>query len=104
MVWARFSVIIVSDPLQALKQANVSDPSKCYFVDDSLSNIAGAKAVGWARCVHFCEQGLEHTEGGRKEEIGRSEDVDQLTGVDTVANLDELRSVWPEIFEMIPNV
>ena len=54
--------------------------------------------------MHFCEQGLEHTEGGRKEEIGRSEDVDQLTGVDTVANLDELRSVWPEIFEMIPNV
>jgi pyrimidine and pyridine-specific 5'-nucleotidase len=49
--------------------------------------------------VHFCEQGLEHTEGGRKKEIGRSEDVNQLTGVDMVTNLQELRSVWPEIFK-----
>lgn len=84
----------------ALKQANLSDPSKCYFVDDSLSNIAGARAVGWAKCVHFCEQGLETTEGGRKKEIEKSGDVSQrLTGVDTVAKLEELRLVWPEIFK-----
>jgi pyrimidine and pyridine-specific 5'-nucleotidase len=85
--------------VKAMKQANVSDPSKCYFIDDSLSNIIGARAAGWAKCVHFCEQGLEHTEGGKKKQIQGSENADELNAVDTVATLEELRLVWPEIFK-----
>jgi pyrimidine and pyridine-specific 5'-nucleotidase len=103
IIWYEYifgiTTIMISDISQALKQANVSDPSKCYFIDDSLNNISGARAVGWAKCVHFCEQGLETTEGGRKIEIERNEAVNQLTGVDTVTNLEGLRSVWPEIFK-----
>jgi len=85
----------------AMKQANVSDPSKCYFVDDSLGNIDGARAVGWAKCAHFCEQGLEAMEGGQAKQIGSERAAGNMTGmngIEVVTNLDELRLVWPEIF------
>ncbi|KAG6821625.1 hypothetical protein H0H93_000134 [Arthromyces matolae] len=53
----------------AMKKANISDPSKCYFIDDNRGNIDGARAQGWARCAHFCEKGLESVEGGRAKQI-----------------------------------
>ncbi|KAJ3555538.1 hypothetical protein NP233_g12185 [Leucocoprinus birnbaumii] len=53
-----------------MKQAGVSDPSKCYFVDDNRGNIDGAIAQGWRKCVHFCEKGLEAMEGGIMKQIG----------------------------------
>jgi len=37
----------------AMKQAGLSDPSKCYFVDDNRGHVDAARALGWAKCVHF---------------------------------------------------
>ncbi|KAF9464460.1 pyrimidine 5-nucleotidase [Collybia nuda] len=84
----------------AMRQANATDPSKCYFVDDSRGNIDGARAQGWARCVHFRERGLEAVEGGRTKQIGDERDAEIIDkAVETVTTLDGLRSVWPEIFK-----
>jgi len=86
----------------AMKHANISDPSKCYFVDDNRSNIDGARAQGWAKCVHFCEKGLEAMEGGRTKQIAheRAPGAEGHTdGVDVVTTLEELRVVWPEVFK-----
>jgi len=41
---------------QAMKQAGLSDPSKCYVVDDSCGHVDAAHAIGWAKCVHFFER------------------------------------------------
>ncbi len=86
-----------SDFFQALKVANVSDPALCYFIDDNKSNVLAAKQLGWGRCVHFCEHGLESVEGGKKLVINNS-DINNNEIV-SVTNLEELRSVWPEIFK-----
>ncbi|KIM46099.1 hypothetical protein M413DRAFT_441160 [Hebeloma cylindrosporum] len=83
----------------AMKQANVSDPSKCYFIDDNRKNVDAARALGWAHCVHFCEKGLEAMEGGRIKEIDDAREVGAVdNGVVDVSTLEELRQVWPEIF------
>ncbi|KAI4525667.1 pyrimidine 5-nucleotidase, partial [Schizophyllum commune Loenen D] len=67
---------------QALQKAGITDPSKCYFVDDSLKNLKAAHALGWGHLAHFCEHDLETEEG-----------------IDIVSNLQQLRTVWPEIFK-----
>jgi pyrimidine and pyridine-specific 5'-nucleotidase len=86
--------------VQAMQQAGVQDPAKCLFVDDSLKNLKVAKAVGWIRCVYFREHdpttpqklGVNHnTPGGQEELI--TED-----GIPVINNLQQLSSVWPEIF------
>ncbi len=89
-----------NDLMQAMKVANVSDPAKCYFVDDSLANVKAARGLGWGHCVHFCERGLLHVEGGKPKYIGS--DIREGTdteGIVAVSKLDELRTVWPEIFK-----
>lgn len=83
-----------------MKQANVSDPSKCYFVDDNRTNVDAARALGWGHCVHFCEKGLEAMEGGRIKEIDDAREPGAVdNGVVDVTTLEELRQVWPEIFQ-----
>ena len=60
---------------QAMKQANVADPSKCYFIDDNRQNVDAAREQNWSHCVHFCEKGLETMEGGWIKDIDdRSEE------------------------------
>ncbi|THV08443.1 pyrimidine 5-nucleotidase [Dendrothele bispora CBS 962.96] len=82
---------------KAMKIANVSDPSKCYFVDDNKRNVMAAKELCWGRCVYFCEKGLVHVEGGKAEEIiGTIKNED---GISVVSDLEQLREVWPEIFK-----
>ena len=44
-----------------MKQAGLFDPSKCYLVDDNRGHVDAARAVSWAKCVHFCER--ENPEG-----------------------------------------
>lgn len=99
--WCFGSVLLVSLSLtivfQAMKKANISDPSKCYFVDDNSGNIRGARAQGWAKCAHFCEKGLESMEGGCAMIINNK--VTGTDGIDVITTLDELRGVWPEIFK-----
>ncbi|KAF9652196.1 pyrimidine 5-nucleotidase, partial [Thelephora ganbajun] len=79
---------------QALEKAGITDPSKCYFIDDSRTNVDAAKNFGWGHCVHFCEHGLTATEGGIEKTIGHNEDLKD----DAVATLDELHKVWSELF------
>ena len=75
-------------------KAGVTDPSKCYFVDDSRTNVDAAKSFGWGNCIHFCEKGLTATEGGIEKTIGHDEDLKD----DAVASLNDLRTVWSELF------
>ncbi|KAI0268386.1 pyrimidine 5-nucleotidase [Gloeopeniophorella convolvens] len=84
---------------QAMKKAGVQDPAKCLFVDDSRGNIEGARRVGWTRCVHFRESGLETMEGGRVKHI--IEDQERPVSGDEVPvinDLQQLREVWSDIF------
>lgn len=85
---------------QALWKANVQDPSKCCFVDDSRTNVLAAKQLGWGRCVHFCERGLVAVEGGKPKEIG-SDIVPgpDDEGITTITDLEELRTVWSDLFK-----
>ncbi|KAJ7590949.1 pyrimidine 5-nucleotidase [Mycena floridula] len=84
---------------KALKLANVSDPSKCLFVDDNRRNIDAAKALGW-RCVHFCEAGLENVEGGKVKAIGTDRELGASDNdVPVISELEELRLTWSDIFK-----
>jgi pyrimidine and pyridine-specific 5'-nucleotidase len=84
-----------------MKQAGVTDPSKCYFVDDNRGNVDGAIAVGWGKCIHFCEKGLESVEGGIVKQIG-DERLDPFKANGKIAEinkLEQLRDIWPDIFK-----
>lgn len=84
----------------AMKQANVSDPSKCYFIDDNRQNVDAAREQGWAHCVHFCEKGLETVEGGWIKDIDDAREPGAIdNGVIDITTIEELRIVWPEIFK-----
>jgi len=89
---------------KAMSLASVSDPSKCYFVDDNWRNVASARDLGWAHCIHFREEGLEHVEGGKVLKIldgfQANEDMKKVEqGITVINRLEELREVWPEIFK-----
>ncbi|KAN0131427.1 pyrimidine 5-nucleotidase [Lactarius tabidus] len=81
---------------QAMQQAGVTDPSKCLFVDDSSSNIEGAKLVGWIRCVHFREVGHEVLHAKRIAKV--QEKPFSGDDIPVVTDLQQLREVWPDIF------
>jgi pyrimidine and pyridine-specific 5'-nucleotidase len=81
---------------QAIEFADVKDVSKCYFVDDNRRNVEVAQELGWGHVVHFCEQGLEHAEGGKVKAI-REESAQ--SGIAVISDLEELRQAWPEIFK-----
>jgi len=84
----------------ALKQANVTDTSKCLFVDDNRGNIDAAKRLGWERCVHFHERELGSVEGGKVEAIGSQRGEGAVgNDVPVISNLEELRVVWSDIFK-----
>jgi pyrimidine and pyridine-specific 5'-nucleotidase len=84
----------------ALKQANVSDPSKCFFVDDSRKNVDAAKLLGWGACAHFCEAGLQVVEGGKLKEIGDEREQGAVDNdVSVISDLEELRVIWSQIFK-----
>jgi|SRR5579863_9317488 len=86
---------------QAMQRAGVQDPAKCLFVDDTLRNVEGAKRVGWHRSVHFREQ--EHEPITPKIPAVNHTPTDQeklptKDGIPVINNLQQLRSVWPDIF------
>jgi pyrimidine and pyridine-specific 5'-nucleotidase len=77
--------------IQALKKANISDPSICHFVDDNLQNVQAAKKLGWGSCVYFREQ---------RALDGESRSRQDVEGVDaTIESLEELRKLWKHIFK-----
>ncbi|KAJ7094668.1 pyrimidine 5-nucleotidase [Mycena belliarum] len=83
----------------ALEKARVSDPSKCYFVDDNRINVDAARALGWGHVAHFCETGLVHVEGGKVKKIGSDRKNDAENGVKVITDLEELRTIWAEVFK-----
>jgi putative hydrolase of the HAD superfamily/pyrimidine and pyridine-specific 5'-nucleotidase len=70
----------------AMKIANVTDPNRCLFLDDSTSNMRAAKKVGW-RTVLVGEYGRDC---GSKIECA---DADV-----TVGRVHELRDIAPGLF------
>ena len=85
---------------QAMEKAGISEPAKCYFVDDSHMNVKAARKLGWGHCVHFCERGLVHMEGGKAKEIGSDIQISpEEEGIVTITKLEELRTAWPELFK-----
>lgn len=82
---------------QAMKQAGISDPSKCLFVDDSRTNVEAAQKLGWGRCVYFCEYGMQVVEGGKVKEL-RGNEKELPNGIKIVSRLEELRDIWPDVF------
>jgi putative hydrolase of the HAD superfamily/pyrimidine and pyridine-specific 5'-nucleotidase len=70
----------------AMKIANVTDPNRCLFLDDSTSNMRAAKKVGW-RTVLVGEYGRDC--GGKIE----CADADV-----TVGRVHELRDIAPGLF------
>ncbi|KAJ7665522.1 pyrimidine 5-nucleotidase [Mycena rosella] len=84
----------------ALTKVQVSDPSKCYFVDDNWLNVKAARDLGWGRVAHFRETGLVHVEGGQAKEIGGSDRKDsEQKGLDVITDLEQLRTIWAEVFK-----
>jgi len=78
---------------QAMDQAGVQDPTKCLFVDDNISNIEGAKRVGWIRSVHFRERKPEAEEALRVNHTAQDQEK-----IPMINDLQQLREVWPDIF------
>lgn len=70
---------------KAMKEAGVTDKSKCYFVDDSAANCAGAVAFGWEHTAHLIEEEDEWPEN--------------LACANTIRGLKELKTVFPEVFK-----
>ncbi|KAF3918613.1 hypothetical protein AA313_de0203328 [Arthrobotrys entomopaga] len=69
---------------KAMREAAVTDKSKCYFVDDSAGNCKGATEFGWT-AAHFVEEGLP--------------EPSKMVSKFRVRNLKELRGVYPELFK-----
>lgn len=82
-----------------MKTVNISDASKCLFIDDSKLNVIAAKKLGWGRCAHFHETGLDVVEGGRKKTLGvDANTAADMEGIAVINDLEELRTIWPDIF------
>ncbi|KIJ70053.1 hypothetical protein HYDPIDRAFT_35492 [Hydnomerulius pinastri MD-312] len=87
----------------AMDTANISDKSKCLFIDDSKTNVLSAKKLGWGRVVLFHEEGLDTMEGGKMKKLGHDAELRAdmaANGIDVISNLEELRRIWPDIFKL----
>ncbi|PFH52803.1 hypothetical protein AMATHDRAFT_73928 [Amanita thiersii Skay4041] len=81
----------------AIQQVGITDRSKCYFVDDSFRNVQAAHALGWGKCVHFCEKGHDLTVNGNL--VNGLENGEMDSPIQRISSLEELRDIWPEIFK-----
>jgi len=81
---------------RAMRQAGVQDPQRCLFVDDSISNVEGAKRVGWIHSVHFREHGPEGVEALSINSMAK--ELITKDGIPIINDLQQLREVWPDIF------
>lgn len=75
---------------RAMTEAGVQDKDKCFFVDDSLTNIDGAIKFGWKECVHFREP-LDHPTGP----VQLSPDISYKE----IHKIEELAQLYPPFFE-----
>lgn len=97
--WSGMSMLIFMH--QALMKANVTDPSKCLFVDDSRVNVDAAKREGWGRCVYFREHHeSESADAGKSARTGSGgHEVVLENGIPVISDLEGLRFLWPDIFK-----
>ncbi|RGP66299.1 short chain dehydrogenase reductase family [Fusarium sporotrichioides] len=70
---------------KAMREAGISETSKCYFIDDSHKNCVGAQKAGWT-AIHYVEEGfpLPDTQASQHQ----------------IRSLEELRSLYPEFFRV----
>ncbi|KAF5251253.1 hypothetical protein FANTH_3688 [Fusarium anthophilum] len=71
--------------MKAMREAEVSDVSRCYFIDDSHKNCVGAVDAGWT-AIHFVEEGLPVPEASASQH--------------QIRHLEELRSLYPDFFRV----
>ncbi|KAK9380656.1 HAD-like domain-containing protein [Kockiozyma suomiensis] len=70
---------------RAMKMAGVSSKDKCYFIDDSFTNIKAAKEFGWKLSIQYLDP-LDKTPS-------------ELAGHYELREFEEIRSFAPEIFK-----
>ncbi|KAF2456138.1 Haloacid dehalogenase-like hydrolase-domain-containing protein [Lineolata rhizophorae] len=70
---------------KAMAEAGVNDRGKCYFVDDSGSNVKSAITFGWT-AVHL----VESSEPEPSHKMGQYQ----------VRHLEELRQIFPQFFNV----
>ncbi|KAJ3193527.1 hypothetical protein HK101_004665 [Irineochytrium annulatum] len=63
-----------------MKDANISDMSKCFFVDDAAINVDAAQKLGWTS-VHVADS------------------LPSSHGAHQILRVHELPSVLPQLFE-----
>lgn len=68
------------------------------YLLNQAKNIRAAKRIGWKNCIHFQEQGLE-AQRMRKRQDSNSNIASATDDLESVSTLEEVRSVWPEIFK-----
>ena len=59
---------------RAMKCAGVDDPKRCYFFDDSITNIRTAQVIGW-NVVYINEDSLDHSVSASTGEINAQMDI-----------------------------
>jgi pyrimidine and pyridine-specific 5'-nucleotidase len=86
--------------------ANVEDPSKCFFVDDSMPNVEASLGLGWGRCVHYAEPLPDNEETSIRGQLKVIHDGDNSSKhgelVKVITNLEQLRIVWSDVFKSCP--
>jgi pyrimidine and pyridine-specific 5'-nucleotidase len=70
---------------KAMQEAGETDVSKCYFIDDSYINVAGAKKFGWKATVHYVDP---------EEEL-----PEKPAGHYVVRDLNELPTLFTDLFD-----
>ncbi len=83
---------------QAMDQAGVQDPTRCLFVDDSLTNVESARHVGWIRSVHFRERDPKDVEAQCVNHTARDQDKSPKDRIPVISDLQQLREVWSDVF------
>lgn len=68
-----------------MKEAGITDKSKCYFIDDSPANCEGAREFGWMNVV----QKLEPEDPTPENPVADF----------VIRDMSELRLLFPEIFK-----
>jgi pyrimidine and pyridine-specific 5'-nucleotidase len=85
----------------------VTDPSKCFFVDDSRRNVEAALDSGWGRCVYFAEPIFNEESSSSLRETFKAIDFGDPSSkhsgsIEVITDLEQLRIVWSDIFKPSP--
>lgn len=76
---------------RGMAEAGIHDKQKCFFVDDSMTNIEGALKFGWVASVHFKEPLSEtapRTAPRRNNSAGYTE----------ISDIRDLQQLYPQFF------